>query len=119
MTTITGSSSRKYEVQARAATTVRRRLATAAFVALALIVGVLGWRWVLVEATTDYGPAPDSIAAEPTSRPVTKHAPPPVGVEVTVLDVHTARPESPTATPTKARPAATSSRPRPQSKGAR
>jgi hypothetical protein len=115
MTIIASSRSGKNEVPARRTTTVRRRLATAAFVASAVIVGVFGWRWVLVEATTDYGPA-DPVAAEP-ARPVSRHAPPPVGVEVTVLDIHTASPASPTATPAKARPAP-SSRPRPLSKSA-
>ncbi|HEY0988210.1 MAG TPA: hypothetical protein VGD80_14195 [Kofleriaceae bacterium] len=100
----------------RRTTTVRRRLTTAAFVASAVIVGVFGWRWVLVEATTDYGAA-EPVAAEP--RPVARHAPPPVGVEVTVLDVHTASSASPAATPAKARPAASNSRPRPLSKSAR
>ena len=118
MTTITSSRSRKYEVPARR-TTLRRRLATAALVASAVIVGGMGWRWVLVEATTDYGTAPDSIAAQPASVPITKHAPPPVGVEVIVLDVHTAHPPVPTVTPPKARPSTTSSRPRSQSSGAR
>lgn len=118
MTTIASSRSGKYKVADRPTMTVRRRLATAAFVASAVIVGVFGWRWVLVEATTDYGPGPDSFAAEP-ARPVAKPAPPPAGVEVTVLDVHTASPASSTATPTKARPAAPSSRPRPLSKSAR
>ena len=115
MTTIASSRSRKYEVRARPTMTVRRRLAAAAFVASAVIVGVFGWRWVLVEATTDYGPGPDSVAAEP-ARPVIKHAPPPVGVEVIVLDVHTASPASSMTTPAKARPAAPSSRPRPPSR---
>src|SRR5262245_47415312 len=114
MTVIASSRSGKIEVPARRTTTVRKRLATAAFVASAVIVVVFGWRWVLVEATTDYGPA-EPVAAEP-ARPVTRHAPLPAGVEVTVLDVHTASPASPTATPAKARPAAPSSRPRPLSK---
>jgi hypothetical protein len=101
-------------VAARRTATVPRRLATAAFVASALIVGVLGWRWALVEATTDYGPEPDALVAAPAMRPVTKPMPPPAGVEVTVLGVQTAAPPS----PTKARPAAPKARPRPQSKGA-
>jgi hypothetical protein len=67
-----------------------RRLATAAVVAAAMIAGVLAWRWALVEATTDYGPSPDSLSAEPALRPYTTHAPPPMELEVTVLDVHTA-----------------------------
>lgn len=70
--------------------TARRRLATAAIVAAVMIVGVLGWRWALVEATTDYGPEPDSIASEPEVRPHVKHSPPEIELEVTVLDVHTA-----------------------------
>ena len=114
MTIIASSRPGKIEVPARPTTTVRRRLATAAFVASAVIVGVFGWRWVLVEATTDYDPA-EPVATEP-ARPVTRHAPPPVGVEVTVLDVHTASAASPTAAPATARPAAPSSRPRPLSK---
>ena len=116
MTIIASSRSGKNEVPRRT-TTVRRRLATAAFVASAVIVGVFGWRWVLVEATTDYGPA-EPVATEP-ARPVARHAPPPVGVEVTVLDVHTASSASPAVTPANARPAASNSRQRPLSKSAR
>ena len=70
----------------------RRRLAKAAVVAAAMIAGVLAWRWALVEATTDYGPGPDSLATVPVVRPYAKHAPPPMELEVTVLDVHTAPP---------------------------
>ena len=70
----------------------RRRLATAAVVAAAMIAGVLAWRWALVEATTDYGPGPDSLATEPVVRPYATHAPPTMELEVTVLDVHTASP---------------------------
>ena len=116
MTIITSSRSGMYEVAARPTITVRRRLATAAFVASALLAGVLGWRWVLVEATTEYGPEPEALVAEPATRPVAKQVLPPAGVEATVLDVHTAA--VPT-TPAKARAAIRNSRPRPQSKGAR
>ena len=115
MTIITSSHAGTFEVAARPTITVRRRLITAVCVASALIVGVLGWRWALVEATTDYGPGPDALVAEPVTRPVTKPAPPPSGVEAIVLDVHTA----PSTAPTKARPSVRSSRPRPQSRTAR
>jgi hypothetical protein len=85
----------------------RRRFATAALVAAAMIVGVLGWRWVLVEATTDYGPGPDSLVTEPEVRPHAKHSPPPIELEVTVLDVHTATAPIPgAASPKAAAPAA-------------
>jgi hypothetical protein len=70
----------------------RGRLAKTAVIAAAMIAGVLAWRWALVEATTDYGPSPDSLATEPMVRPNAKHAPPPMELEVTVLDVHTAPP---------------------------
>ena len=73
----------------------RRRLAQAAVVAAAMIAGVLAWRWALVEATTDYGPSSDSLATEPAVRPYAKHAPPPMELEVTVLDVHTLPPVAP------------------------
>lgn len=72
----------------------RRRLAMAAVVAAAMIAGVLAWRWALVEATTDYDSGPDSLATEPVVRPYAKHSPPPMELEVTVLDVHTAAPAS-------------------------
>jgi hypothetical protein len=115
MTIITSSRSGTLEAVAHTCTRVRRRLVTAAFVTTALFVGVLGWHWVLVEATTDYGPGPEALVAEPAARPVAKRVLPPVGVEATVLDVHTA----PSTAPTKARPAVRNSRPRQQSKGAR
>src|SRR5688500_14568523 len=105
MTIITSSRAGNLEVADRPTVTVRRRLVTAACVASALIVGVLGWHWVLVEATTDYGPGPESLVSQPATRPVTKHVPPAVGVEATVLDVYTA----PAIAPTKARPAVRSS----------
>jgi hypothetical protein len=92
---------------ARPTSTARRRFATAAVVAAAMIVGVLGWRWVLVEATTDYGPAPDSLVTEPEVRPHAKRSPPPIEFEVTVLDVHTATVPFPGAvSPKAAAPAA-------------
>jgi hypothetical protein len=115
MTVITSSQWGKLEVAARPTITVRRRLATAACVTSALIAGVLAWRWALVEATTDYGPSPEALVAEPATRPVTTPVPPPIGVEATVLDVHTA----PAIAPTKARPSVRSSRPRLQPKSAR
>jgi hypothetical protein len=70
----------------------RRWLAKAAVVAAAMIAGVLAWRWALVEATTDYGPNPDSLTTEPAVQPYAKHAPPPMELEVTVVDVRTAPP---------------------------
>ena len=70
----------------------RRWLAKAAVVAAAMIAGVLAWRWALVEATTDYGPETDSLTTEPVVRAYAMHAPPPMELEVTVLDVHTAPP---------------------------
>jgi hypothetical protein len=92
----------KYDSPARPPGTARRRFATAAVVAAALIIGVLGWRWVLVEATTDYGPAPESLAIEPEVRPHAKHSPPPIELEVTALDVHTAKEPFPGAASAKA-----------------
>ena len=56
-----------------------------------MIVGALGWRWALVEATTDYGPETDAPTGDPEVRPYVKHSPPPAELEVTVLDVHTAK----------------------------
>src|SRR5262245_32979369 len=79
----------------------RRRLATAALVAAGMIAGVLGWRWALVEATTDYDAGPDGLATEPVVQPYAKHTPPPMELEVTVLDVHTATP-APAARATRA-----------------
>jgi hypothetical protein len=76
---------------ARPTSTARRRLATAAVLLAAMIVGALGWRWALVEATTDYGPEPDALTGDPEVRPYVRHSPPPVELEVTVLDVHTAK----------------------------
>lgn len=102
------------EPQARRSS-VRKRFAMAAVVAAAMIVGVLGWRWALVEATTDYGPGPDSLTVEPAVRPVAKQAPPTMELEVTVLDVHTA-PAPPAAARAPLKPAAAApARPRPRS----
>ncbi|HSS02791.1 MAG TPA: hypothetical protein VLM79_37275 [Kofleriaceae bacterium] len=77
--------------ESEARPSARRRLAKAAVVAAAMIAGVLAWRWALVEATTDYA-SPDSLATEPVVRLYAKHTPPPMELEVTVLDVHTAPP---------------------------
>ena len=103
-----------YNSPARPTSTARRRFATAALVAAAMIVGVLGWRWVLVEATTEYGPGPDSLVGEPDVRPRAKRSPPQIDLEVTVLDVHTAKAPAPaaarvplkSASPTPPRPVA-------------
>ena len=70
----------------------RRWLAKSAVVAAAMIAGALAWRWALVEATTDYGADPEALTTVPAVRPYAKHAPPPMELEVTVLDVHTAPP---------------------------
>jgi hypothetical protein len=96
---------------ARPPSTARRRLAIGTIVVASMIAGVLGWRWALVEATTEYSPEPDSAASDAEARPHAKRSPPPIELEVTVLDVHTAKAaKAPFATRASTRNAAAEAR---------
>jgi hypothetical protein len=76
----------------------RRQLAIIAVAAFAVVACVLGWRWALVVATTEDGPALESAASLSGARPAAPSPSPPsqVELEVTVLEVRTV-----TATATK------------------
>src|SRR5262249_55780569 len=69
--------------------TLRKKIAIAAIVVLVAIASVLGWRWVLIAATTEDAPPPESVA-QPNVQPAHRPSPPPADLEVTVLEVRTA-----------------------------
>jgi hypothetical protein len=62
------------------AASARRQLALVALAAFGVVACVLGWRWALVVATTE-----DAPAFDPAGAPM--RAPPPVELEVTILDM--------------------------------
>lgn len=86
----------KYDLSRQPVRTLRRRVATAVVVSAAMIIGVLGWRWALVEATTEDGPDPDALV-EPAT--------PQIHFDVRVLDVRPAAAAPPRALAKPAAPA--------------